>query len=196
LEAKNVLPGTNNTYNGNPYAYHIETELSLLNELPKVPNIDGPKFVFAHLVLTHGPYVFLPNGSITNDPRFFGDELNPITPEYDRLGYLNQIQFTNNQILAIVSEIIKISKIPPIIIIQGDHGFQGDNRSENLNAYYVNDATKKSLYPTITPVNSFRLIFDHYFNTNYGLLPDKSFTRASPGTPVPETSPDCVQYYK
>ncbi len=196
LESKFSLSGTNNQLNGSPYAFHIETELSLLNELPQVPSIAGPKFVFAHIVITHGPPVFLPDGTITNDPNILGTDSNPVTPEYDRLGYTNEIQFTNSQILRIVSTIIANSKTPPIIIIQGDHGFGGDNRSLNLNAYFVNDETKKALYPTITPVNSFRLIFDHYFNTSYGLLHDDVFTRDSPGTPVPETWPDCTQYYK
>jgi hypothetical protein len=29
------------------------------------------------------------------------------------------------------------------------------------------------LYPEITPVNSFRLILDYFFDTRLGLLPDK-----------------------
>ena len=55
---------------GNPYAYHISTELALLENLENVPQIEGPKFVFAHIVLTHGPYVFMPDGTITSDPNF------------------------------------------------------------------------------------------------------------------------------
>jgi hypothetical protein len=152
--------------------------------------------VFAHIVITHGPPVFLPDGTITNDPNILGTDSTPVTPEYDRLGYINEIQFTNAQILKIVSTIISNSKIPPVIIIQGDHGFQGDNRNLILNAYFVNDETKKSLYPTITPINSFRLIFNHYFGTNYEMLTDLVYSRESPGKAVPETSSTCIQYYK
>jgi hypothetical protein len=31
------------------------------------------------------------------------------------------------------------------------------------------------IYPTITPVNTFRLIFNIYFGGNYPLLEDKSY---------------------
>jgi len=44
-----------------------------------------------------------------------------------------------------------------------------------LNAYYVNDEAKRDLYATITPVNTFRIIFNDYFGTNYPLLDDKSY---------------------
>lgn len=48
-----------------------------------------------------------------------------------------------------------------------------------LNAYYLpnvdKDALNSSLYPSITPVNSFRLVFNLYFDADYELLPDKSY---------------------
>ena len=44
-----------------------------------------------------------------------------------------------------------------------------------LNAYYLPDVGQSVLYPSITPVNTFRVIFNLYFNTNYELLPDKSY---------------------
>lgn len=44
-----------------------------------------------------------------------------------------------------------------------------------LNAYYLPNVEKSLLYPSITPVNTFRLVFNLYFNTNFELLPDKSF---------------------
>jgi len=43
-----------------------------------------------------------------------------------------------------------------------------------LNAYRFPGAGSKSLYPSITPVNSFRLVFDTYFGTSLGLRPDKA----------------------
>ena len=44
---------------------------------------------------------------------------------------------------------------------------------KNLSAYYFPDDTE-GLYPTITPVNSFRVIFNKYFDQNYPLLDDKA----------------------
>ena len=44
-----------------------------------------------------------------------------------------------------------------------------------LNAYYFPDGDPTKLYPSITPVNSFRTLFNMYFNAQYPLLPDKSY---------------------
>jgi hypothetical protein len=45
-----------------------------------------------------------------------------------------------------------------------------------LNAYYLPGTDYEAiLYPSVTPVNSFRIIFDHYFDTEYGLLGDESY---------------------
>jgi len=38
---------------------------------------------------------------------------------------------------------------------------------------------KNVLYPPITPVNSFRLVFNLYFDTDFELLHDKSYASYS-----------------
>jgi hypothetical protein len=73
----------------------------------------------------------------------------------------------------------------------GDHGLRSDNRYKILNAYYLPEDGSQNLYSAITPVNSFRLIFDTYFGSNYGLTHDTSYT--DEGDVVPETSPACLQ---
>jgi hypothetical protein len=90
------------------------------------------------------------------------------------------VQFISTQIVTVVDTIIKQSEIPPVIIIMGDHGPFGNQvtpsmRLSILNAYYVNDDAKKDLHESITPVNSFRVIFNNYFGTNYPLLDDLSY---------------------
>jgi hypothetical protein len=138
-----------------------------LNSLEEIPaSIDSPKFVFTHIVSPHKPYVFSPDG------KFIPDQTN-INP-----GYIDQITFLNQRILTIVETIIQTSEKPPIIIIQADHGSPETNhtpsRAPILNAYLLPDGGDQNLYPSITPVNSFRLIFDHYFDTHYGLIEDVS----------------------
>jgi len=44
----------------------------------------------------------------------------------------------------------------------------------NLNVYYLPNGSK-SLYETISPVNSFRVIFNEYFNADFELLEDKYY---------------------
>ena len=59
-----------------------------------------------------------------------------------------------------------------------------------LNAYYVNEETRASLYSTITPVNSFRVILSHYFGYDLSLLDDVSYyvfrsTELTPDSVIP-----------
>lgn len=136
-----------------------------LNMLEGVPSsIENPKLIFVHLIPPHGPFVFAADGSFISNQK----EINP--------GYLDQITFLNQRVLTIIGNILQNSKRQPIIIIQGDHGSPKSNythyRLPILNAYYLPDGGNNRLYNSITPVNSFRLIFDLYFETQYGLLED------------------------
>jgi hypothetical protein len=73
--------------------------------------------------------------------------------------------------------IIEKSSTPPVIILQGDHGpaqLEKENRMGILNAYYF--STKQdALYSTITPVNTFRVVFNTFFGTDLEMLPDTSY---------------------
>ncbi|NOR89466.1 MAG: hypothetical protein GQ524_04345, partial [Anaerolineales bacterium] len=48
-------------------------------------------------------------------------------------------------------------------------------RQAILNAYYLPGKGPDELYPAITPVNSFRLIFNAYFEGEYEMLEDRLF---------------------
>ena len=69
----------------------------------------------------------------------------------------------------------------------GDHGVRDDNRPKNFFAVYLPDGGGQALYPSITPVNIFRIIFDKYYGTSYGLLPDVTYTDKGEAIPVPDT---------
>ena len=139
----------------------------------KLPAKNGDYFVFAHFVVPHPPYSFGPNGEWIEINNKASDE------EIGR-AYISQIIYINNQILQVVDTIQSESETPPVIIIQGDHGPPPDLtnspeiRMPILNAYYLPDANDK-LYPSISPVNSFRVVLDHYFGMNLPLLEDKSY---------------------
>lgn len=144
-----------------------------LNQLPQIINQQpSPKFVFAHILLPHGPNVF------TADCKQ-GDA-----------GYIAQLQCTNTQILSVVDQIKAKSKTPPIIVLQTDEGSDavgededGDDWSDRaieekypmLAAYDFPDGNYSALYPTMTPVNSFRIIFNQYLGAHLPLFPDKNY---------------------
>lgn len=166
---KNLLPKDQplapqfyEVYQQNIYAY---------DALERVPTeIDGPKFVYAHMYASHWPFIMRPDGSMRL----------PFTEEQTIPGYVDGVKYTNSRILGAIDAILASSPVKPVIILQGDHSnewtfpveWSGKNRLKILSAYYLPDGGDSLLYPTISPVNNFRLIFDKYFGAQLGLLPD------------------------
>ena len=149
---------------------------SLLENIKKLPQRDGNLFVFAHLVVPHLPYTFGPNGEV---PAFQGKNA---THEEIGAAYVDQVKFVNKEILKVIDTLMQDSEIPPVIIVQGDHGPLPDLTEEPsqrlpiLNAYYLPGVqTDKILYPSVSPVNSFRVVLNSYFVQNLPLLEDLSY---------------------
>jgi hypothetical protein len=150
----------------------------ILDTLPTIPQMDlgGPKFVFAHAIIPHPPFVFAEDGSRSDSLSFLNAKDQYPADKYAK-GYVMQLQFINREITRIVQEIIAQSDVPPIIIIQGDHGpwlQPKDRRLTILNAYYL-PGRENVLSDFITPVNTFRVIFNLYFDGNFKLLPNQSY---------------------
>jgi hypothetical protein len=145
-----------------PQQDHYDRILYVLDQLENSSTIESPKFIFLHIMAPHGPWVIGTNGeyAFTND---------------EKSGYANEVLFLNSQLPAILQKIIENSTHPPVIILQGDHGYYNEERMAILNAYYLPGDGKDDLYSGITPVNTFRVIFNHYLGGNYELLPDHSY---------------------
>lgn len=151
---------------------HYRQTFFILDELENIPQMSGHNFIFAHILVPHPPYIFAPSGKFQ-------------WTDNKRSGYISNIEFINAYLIPVIKTIIEKSDIQPIIIIQGDHGAFGSSitpqmRLSILNAYYVNTESKASLYSTITPVNSFRIIFNHYFDADFPLLEDLSYFMEKP----------------
>jgi len=174
-----------------PFSDHVRLQNFILGQIPLVASDPAPTFAFVHLLVPHVPFVFAPDGSVVDDPLFYNGKLAwPGDDVHRTLGYANQVEFIDRKVVEIITEILNTSSTPPIIVIMGDHGLLGENRFEILNAYFLPGDASEALYPSISPVNSFRLIFNKFFGTNFGLLPDVSYDQS--GQPVPETSPACL----
>jgi hypothetical protein len=170
-----IEPGTANTDTDMPNsspALARERTLFVLDKLSTIASIPGPKFVFVHLVIPHPPFVFGPTGGPAEP-----DQEGISQKEQIAIHYRDQVVYISSRMKEIVSKIITSSAIPPIIVLQGDHGptvpSEPRERMENLNVYYLPGVNAK-LYPTITPVNTFRVIFNSYFGQNLELLDDVS----------------------
>lgn len=149
-----------------------ERTLYTLDKLDKLSYIKEPKLVFAHLIIPHPPYVFDSNGN----PIALEDVGTTKSDKEDAL-YRDQAIYISSRMEEIVPRIISNSARPPIIVIQGDHGPTVARnlriRMSNLSVYYL-PGIDSSIYPTITNVNTFRVIFNTYFGQNLLLLDDVS----------------------
>jgi hypothetical protein len=178
LEKHDILSikGVRNVPPVNYVQAHVKKTMNVLSNLKTTASLKSPKFVYAHLIVPHAPYIFNPDGTANWD-NYYDEHTGKIganvnIPE----GYVNNIQFINNQMDVIIKSLLDNSDPDPIIIIQGDHAMNQDNRYPILNAYYFPDKNYQLLYPTISPVNSFRVVFDKYFGANLPLVKDISLT--------------------
>jgi len=157
------------------------------NKLKEIPLLGGPNFIFSHIVVPHPPFVFGPNGERIDDPNLRLYENNPWLLKRH---YIDQLQFTNKKTLETIDAIIKASKTPSIIILQGDHGtastgsgYKGleepteilaKERMKIFAAYRL-PGHEEAIPEEITPINAFRKIFNAYFDANFSELPNKSY---------------------
>lgn len=150
--------------------------------------IPGPKFVFAHILQPHDPYVFDSAGHFVS----FNQER-----ERSRTrNYLEQVNYTNTSILDFLNTLLEgDSSTHPIVIMHAEEG-PFPERYEQLftdfawkaatdaeikfkfpifNAYYFPGVQDHGLYESITPVNTFRSVFNNYFGTDLPLLRDRNY---------------------
>jgi hypothetical protein len=153
----------------------------VFESMPRIASMPGAQFVYVHLILPHPPFVFGRDGEDTNPADFWNEQRDYPTDKF-KAGYVNQIIFLNARLLEMIDAILAESETPPIILLQGDHGPWHEPNPQHffiLNAYHL-PGHHDQLYSQISPVNSFRLIFNNYFGGKYDMLPDVSYD-----SPVP-----------
>ena len=174
--------GSQPLYGRDNHREGILFQFETLNNIAKEKN--GPKFVFAHLLAPHFPYVLDKdcNNVVEKEAKSKSNKEN----------YLNQLDCTNKKIQEVVDNIFSASGGSAIIILQADEGpdpIKGNlekqwqksdinslkEKTSILNAIYLPSKNKRGLYPEISPVNTFRIIFNLYFGANFDILEDKTY---------------------
>jgi hypothetical protein len=164
-------------------------ELDTLDQLATEP---GPKFVFSHMLIPHPPYIFARDGS------FVTDELDGARSRSEAYG--QQLQYLQGRIETLVDRLLDRPEAErPIIILQADEGpyparygrdadtfdwatattDELETKYGIFNAIYLPGTDVPDVAPTLSSVNTFRLVFDEYFDADLPLLPDRSFTSAN-----------------
>ncbi len=140
---------------------------------------DSPKFVLTHFMFPHRPYIFGADGEPIN-PKFLA--LENKEENWDTDLYLGQLEFASKKLEEAI-RVLTNTDDPPIIIIQSDHGMRGveyQNEYEkqlrmfnNFKAYYFPEKGRNHEFETTTAVNTFRVLFNLYFDEDFEILEDK-----------------------
>jgi hypothetical protein len=165
-----------------------ENNLYALDTLEEMVEVDGPKYVFAHLVTTHPPYVHNADGSFTG------------RGQVEELGaeesYRRQLTYANTRMLALVDRIVEHDP-DSIIVLAADEGpfparyrvdewgFRWDDATdaeleEKFNILMAMrvpgaDLEAAGFHDAMTSVNTFRVVFNAAFGTDLPMLPDRSW---------------------
>jgi len=160
-------------------------------ELPKISGyFEEPVFVWSHIMLPHFPLIFGPNG----EPITPGQPLLAMNhPEFTdsrwdvKTQFVQQIQFANKKSIEFIDKILENEK-QAIIILQSDHGSafgislqdptddDAFQKLSNLSAiYFPDEKHREMLTDDRTNVNTFRLVFNSYFGSDYEMLEDRTY---------------------
>lgn len=133
------------------------------------------KFIVAHVMIPHPPYIFDKSGNIPGDV---------FKQEFDSKMFTNQLVFLNLILEKAINEIIKSSKYKEkIIILQGDHGSRSINENlvfsfsenwckeefGNFNCIYFSNSIYKNKYNIESNVNTFPTLFNLLFKDSIKL---------------------------
>lgn len=174
------------------YELHRRHILYTLDRLPALAAEEDPLFVLAHVVAPHPPFVFEEDGRVPAGPRrafALGDAdgwratTGQPASEYRRR-YLAQLRYINRRTLETIDAIRRRERRPTVVLVQGDHGpgsevdlrLDDTNHLERmaiLSAFCFPDRAYDRLHPSITPVNSFRVVLGQFLGRDLPLLPDR-----------------------
>ena len=153
-----------------------------LRGLAAVSRTDGPVFAFAHMLKPHNPYVFDRECRTLQRGRE-DDDVGP---------YLEQLECMNRLLLATVHRILQRSEVPPIILLQGDHGTSllgasgyddpamvppaaARERLGAFGAYYLPDGGATAFGDTVTVVNVMGNVLRYYFGAHLPRSGDEQY---------------------
>ncbi|MFV2062555.1 MAG: hypothetical protein ACC726_03460 [Chloroflexota bacterium] len=158
------------------HADTAEFQFDLLDDLADDP---GPKYVFAHILLPHPPYVFLEDGTYAPDDATFE----------------TQLVDTNRRLRAFFEPLLSLPEEErPIIILQADEGPFPERLAADERAFEWADATDEELVTKfgilsamylpgpegvaalpsgMTAVNTYPELFRRYFASDIENLPDR-----------------------
>ncbi len=156
---------------------------------------DAPKFVFAHFLVPHPPFVIDGEGNCLS--------VETVESRSREKNYVEQVKYANSQVLGFIERIRQSGGPEPVVILQADEGpwpkrlvldeihklgadvqyvdwlqttpAELREKMAILNALYLPGLEHSQISADTTPVNSFRLVLREYFGIDLPALPDRSY---------------------
>lgn len=172
------------------YEAHRERILFAFSQAEILSELDGPLYVFMHVISPHPPFIFGPNGERLDAVDAFTLKTANDFADRDEYtdGYTGQLTYLNSLLLSFLDELIDRSTRPVIILLHADHGSGASAVGESyspvpysverfsiLNAYRLDGCAISEAYADITPVNSYRLIFQGCFKSEIEMIEDRIY---------------------
>ncbi|MEX2007045.1 MAG: hypothetical protein WD877_02695 [Candidatus Saccharimonadales bacterium] len=172
---------------------NFERQMSALKSLGAKVDQNMPKFVFAHILAPHDPYIFDADGSKPNyDPNRTDIGVD------EKIKYTNEITYLNKRFTELISH-IRTNSPEAVIIIQPDEGaypkqFRHALTSNNyydiadlplaelkqkqgiLASYYMPGLPPNEVAKMDSSVNVFRFVLNRYLGYDLSMLPDCHFS--------------------
>ena len=153
--------------------------LSAFDHLARPLPLEGPRLVFAHIVAPHRPYLFTATGDPLDPGEPFTLMEEPEAGADTRELYRDQAAYVTARAQSVIQSILSDSDRPLVILLQADHGaglgMGREERTSILNAILIREPCRPMLYPGITPVNTFRVVFNCYFDAQLPLVEDETY---------------------
>lgn len=182
---------------------HRKQVLFKIEKMPEIVALPSPKFVFAHFLVPHPPYVFDRDGKLPTTTQ--------LAERGERASFIHQVEFVNARLREIVDGILAHSEHPPVIVLQSDEGphlaellgagpeARMDEEIIKMKTYILNaillpGISRDALDATHTPVNTFRLVFNTCFGADYPMLANTSYWFADARRPYRYVDVTHVQY--
>ena len=168
-------------------ADHIARTFAAVARVPRIP---GPVFAFAHVLSPHQPFIFESDcrpvaGKPAAGSRKVGGR------------YVGQIECLDRMVLKLVTSLLRDSDVPPVILLQGDHGSgspafdtaatvediplaAAHDRFGAFGAYYLPDHGSAAFGDSVTVVNVLGNVLRQYFGADLPREPDDLYLSSYP----------------
>lgn len=178
-----------------PHGEYVKRTFAALARVPRMP---GRVFAFAHVLSPHQPFTLDQRCRPLGEGRAMNGESR----------YVGQVECLDRMVLALVTTLLRESKVPPVILLQGDHGTSSTafdsamttdeipaasarERFGAFGAYYLPAGGAAAFGDSVTIVNVLGNVLRYYEHADLPREPDDmylstypapyAFTRASLG---------------